>query len=74
MKNKKLIIFLTVVLIIFVFLMIFKSSILKIIYPKKYEQEVSTYSQEYNVEEELIYAVIKAESNFYEKAVSNKMQ
>ncbi len=72
MKNKKLIIFLTVVLIIFVFLMIFKSSILKIIYPKKYEQEVSTYSQEYNVEEELIYAVIKAESNFYEKAVSNK--
>lgn len=42
------------------------------IYPKKYSQEVSKYAKEYNVDEELIYAIIKAESNFNENVKSNK--
>lgn len=41
------------------------------IYPKKYEQYVSKYASEYNVQDLLIYSIIKAESNFNEKAHSH---
>ena len=44
----------------------------KKMYPKKYATEVSRYATQYNVDENLIYAVIKAESNFNENAVSRK--
>lgn len=44
----------------------------KIIYKKEYSEYVSKYSTEYNVDENLIYAVIKAESNFNECAKSSK--
>ena len=72
MKNKKLLILVGFILIIVVFLGIFKEKIQKIIYPKKYYEIVSTYSKEYGVEENLIFAIIKAESDFNEEAVSHK--
>ena len=72
LKNKKLIIFVIIVLIIIVFLGIFKNKILKIIYPKTYSEFVTIYAEKYNVEENLIYAVIKAESNFEKDAVSHR--
>lgn len=43
----------------------------KQIYPIKYEDYVVKYSQEYNVPQEYIYAVIYSESSFKEKAVSH---
>lgn len=72
LKNKKLIIFAIIILIIIVFLGIFKNKILKIIYPKTYSEFVTIYAEKYNVEENLIYAVIKAESNFEKDAVSHR--
>lgn len=73
MKNKKILyLILIIILIIFVFLGIFKNKIEKIFYPKPYNEIVSKYSKEYKVDENLIYAVIKAESNFNEKAISHK--
>ncbi len=45
---------------------------IKILYKKEYSEYVTKYSQEYNVDENLIYALIKAESNFQADAVSNK--
>lgn len=48
------------------------SRIQKIIYKKEYTEYVSKYSQEYNVDENLVYAVIKAESNFEPNAKSSK--
>ena len=71
MKNKSVLWIISIVIII-VFLAFNKNNILKIFYPKKYEEIVSLYAKEYNVDENLIYAVIKAESNFDENAVSNK--
>lgn len=71
MKNKSVLWIISIVIII-VFLAFNKNNILKIFYPKKYEEIVSLYAEEYNVDENLIYAVIKAESNFDENAVSNK--
>ncbi len=41
-------------------------------YPKKYENLIETYSQRYEVDKNLIFAIIKAESNFKEKAISKK--
>ena len=70
---KGILIMLVFVLIIYILLFqIFdiKGFILKKIYPKKYEQYVCEYSKEYNVDELLIYSIIKAESNFDEKAKS----
>ena len=72
MKNKKIFIIIIAILIIVVFLGIFKNKILKIIYPKTYKEIVSVYSEKYNVEENLVFALIKAESNFNSKAVSHR--
>lgn len=44
---------------------------LKKIYPKSYSEYVEKYSKKYNVDEKLIYAVIKEESNF-NKDISSK--
>lgn len=61
-----------IVLIIAILFVLFKDKLLKIIYPKTYSEIISVYAEEYDVEENLIYAVIKAESNFDNNAVSNK--
>lgn len=71
MKNKKMIIAI-IIFIAFVFLIAFRNNILKIIFPKKYQEIVSIYHEEYNIEENLIFAVMKAESNFNVTAISNK--
>lgn len=42
------------------------------LYPIKYSEYVELYSKEYNIDKELIYAIIKAESNFEAQAVSSK--
>ena len=61
-----------VVLIVTILFVLFKDKLLKILYPKIYSEIISVYAEEYDVEENLIYAVIKAESNFDSRAVSNK--
>ena len=71
-KWKKTVIILMIILIIIFSVFILKDKILKMIYPKTYSEIISTYAEEYDVEENLIYAVIKAESNFDNSAVSNK--
>ncbi len=61
-----------IILIIIILAIVFKDKLLKILYPKTYSEIVSVYAQEYNVEENLVYALIKAESNFNNTAISNK--
>ena len=74
-KSKKiviiLIIFLILLIIIFGFLKI-QNRILEMIYPRNYNNFVELYSQEYQVDENLVYALIKAESNFNPEAISGK--
>lgn len=41
------------------------------LFPVKYEKSISLYCSEYGVDENLVYALIKAESNFDEKALSD---
>ena len=74
LKNKYKIIIGTVIMIpiIAILFVLFKDKLLKILYPKTYSEIISVYAEKYDVEENLIYAVIKAESNFNSKAVSNR--
>lgn len=58
--------------IILIVVIILRNIILKINYPQKYKEYVEKYAREFEVEEELIYAMIKSESNFKEEAVSSK--
>lgn len=41
------------------------------LFPIKYEKEITAYCKEYGVDETLVYALVKAESNFDEKALSD---
>lgn len=41
-----------------------------VLYPEKYVNYVTLYSDEYNLDYPLVYAIIKTESNFNERAVS----
>lgn len=66
-----------VFLIIVIFLGVCKvfgveNFIMKKIYPKKYSEYVYKYAEEYGVDPLLVFAVIKAESNFNKDAVSNR--
>ena len=72
MKYKKILICVAVILIAVIVVSVFKDKILKIIYPKTYKEIVSVYAEKYNVDENLIFAVIKAESNFKDDAVSHR--
>lgn len=48
------------------------TTIIRLAYPTKYKESVELYSKKFNVDPNLVYAVIKAESNFDTKAVSKK--
>ncbi len=68
--RKKLTIFLiAIILILLIFSIVYKIT-LKNMYPKKYSEYVEEYAKKYEVEEEWIYAIIKAESNFKEDSIS----
>ena len=70
-KSKIIGIILAAGLIILTLGFIAQSAMTKYLYPIRYEQYVEKYSQEYNVPENLIYAVIRTESSFKSDAVSN---
>ena len=75
MSLKKIIINIVLLSIFFLAILLsilMRNNILKLIYKKEYSEYVSKYSKEYNVNENLIYSIIKAESNFNERATSNK--
>ena len=72
-KNKDIIIALFLVLIVVLLGPIgFGEKMMKIMYSKKYENLVVIYSEKYQVDSDLIFALIKAESNFNSSAVSGK--
>ncbi len=74
MKKKRIYIF--IFCIVFALLLALSpliiNRIFKHIYPIKYEEFVMKYSEKYNIEPSLIYAVIKTESGFDKNAKSNK--
>lgn len=72
-KKKRWIIILVLILIsLFIAVKVLKLPrlILEQIYPLKYEKQVEKYSAEYGLDKLLVYAIIKAESDFDENANS----
>lgn len=69
---QKMLVILIVIILIVILIIGINSLIMKVLYKKEYSEYVIKYSQEYGVEENLIYALIKAESNFNASAVSSK--
>lgn len=61
----------TILLLLTVYKMFnIEEKILRILYPKKYEEYVYKYSEELNIDPMLTFAIIKTESNFNEKIES----
>lgn len=69
MKSKTIKIIILLIIIIIVFNI---KGIIKIFYPMKYSSYVFKYSSEYKLDPYLVAAVIRTESNFNNKAKSNK--
>lgn len=67
---RKKVIFWFIILILVALLC--RNKILETVYPKGYSEYVEKYSNEYDVDSNLIYAMIKAESNFKNEAESHK--
>ena len=68
----KSIFFICIIIIIVVKYPKVKKMIMEQYYKKDYQEYVQKYAKEYNVDEDLIYAIIKSESNFDEEAISHK--
>lgn len=70
--KKKLILILFILMVLGGALYIQRNDIYKYIYPKKYSDYVEFYSNQYNLDANLVYSIIKAESKFEKDAVSRK--
>lgn len=72
MIKKRMLIILSVFIILFGSLLVEKDTINKLIYPKGYSEYVQKSAKEFNLEENLVYSIIKAESKFKKSAISHK--
>ena len=72
MKKRWIIILVLILISLFIAVKVLKIPrlILEQIYPLKYEEQVEKYSAEYGLDKLLVYAIIKAESDFDENANS----
>ncbi|MEI3402149.1 MAG: transglycosylase SLT domain-containing protein [Clostridia bacterium] len=71
-KLKKWLIIFTILVLIVIVAVPIKKQMTKILYKKEYAEYVNKYAEEYGVEKNLVYALIKAESNFNPKAISHQ--
>lgn len=70
--SKKVLIFIVIIITLFASILYESEGIKKLIYPRKYSVYVEKYSDEYSIDENLVYSVMKAESKFNKDAVSHK--
>lgn len=73
MSNKvKIIITILITTALISLIVVFTNIYNKAVYPIRYSKYVEKYSKEYKIDPYLVYAIIKAESNFKQDATSNK--
>lgn len=69
---KKFLLIFAIIVILLTAYLVKTNWFLKQMYPRKYSEQVYFYSKQYNVDPNLIFAMIKAESNFNPRIVSHK--
>ena len=69
---RKIILILCAIVLILLIILLNFTNIQKLIYIQDYSEYVEKYAKENNIDSLLVYAIIKAESNFDDDAVSNK--
>lgn len=67
--NKKILLF---VFAFIVFILIIIKSLINIMYPLRYSEYIEKYAIEYDIDKNLVYAIIKQESNFKTDVNSSK--
>lgn len=70
--NKKTILIISIFIILSGVVLVESEYVEKIIYPKRYSIYVNKYAEMFNLDENLVYSVIKAESKFKKDAVSRR--
>lgn len=60
------------IFILMIYMVFNYKNIIKTIYPLNYQEHILTYSKEYNLDPNLVAAVIKAESDFDKDALSHR--
>lgn len=70
-RSKPAVIAILLIIVLAISSFIIIPEIKKVLYPREYTELVTKYSEEYNVPEPLIYAVIQCESGFDPNAVSH---
>ena len=65
--KRKIIVFAAVLFVVIAAITAFAAA-----FPLKYKNEVEKFSEKYSIDESLVYAVIKAESNFRPERISDK--
>ncbi|MFI3231275.1 MAG: transglycosylase SLT domain-containing protein, partial [bacterium] len=71
-KIKKLIFNVIFLIVFFIISIFFINQVSNYLCPIRYSEAIDKYSKEYNLEKELVYSVINAESRFNYNALSNK--
>ena len=71
-RFKTIVIISVILIIIFLIGGILRNVIYKFLYPTRYSEYVYKYSEEYSVDADLVFAIIKAESNFKADAKSSQ--
>ena len=69
---RRIILILTAIVLVLLIILLNFKNIQKLIYRQDYAEYVEKYAKENNVDPLLIYAIIKAESNFDNDAVSSR--
>ena len=69
---RRIILILCAIVLILLIILLNFTNIQKLIYRQDYSEYVEKYAKENNIDSLLVYAIIKAESNFDDDAVSNK--
>ncbi|MGL5755141.1 MAG: lytic transglycosylase domain-containing protein [Paraclostridium sp.] len=71
-KKRFIIVFIVFVLLVLGWLCFENKVVLKLFHPRFYSEYVQTYSEEFDVDENLVYSIMKVESKFNKKAVSRR--
>lgn len=71
-KKRFISIFIVFVLLVLGWVCVEKNIALKLLHPRFYKEYVHTYSKEFDIDENLVYSIMKVESKFNKKAISKR--